>query len=150
MKFHRKWFYIIDGVRIFRADFHRVPQVGKNTMVASDLWTSSFKTRGWIGKLRSRKTFQDLDLSSEHGSVNQDGRDSYSIQYVAAVACKEPRQLFQNGTTVAGALCWGNSIGDSFFACQIAFSSKNSSESCHRVHCECHDIPRCQSLMPVI
>jgi hypothetical protein len=91
-----------------------------------------------------------LDLNSEHGNINQEGRGSRGSQYVAVAVRREPQQLFQNGSTVAGVIRCGSWISDSFSACQRAFSSKHSSESCHRVRRECHDIPRSQSLVPVV
>jgi hypothetical protein len=88
------------------------------------------------------------DMNNEHGNINQEDGDSHDRQYLAVAAHRQPQYLFQNGATVAGVVCRGGSISDLFYACQRAFSGKNSSGSCRCVLHECHDIPGSQSLVP--
>jgi hypothetical protein len=91
------------------------------------------------------QTSLHLDWNSECGNINQEGRGSHGSQYVTVAARKEPQRLFQNDAIVAGVVCRGRSISDSFSACHGAFSSKNSSGSFRRVRSEQYEIQRSQS-----
>jgi hypothetical protein len=53
-----------------------------------------------------------LDLNSEHGNMNQEGRGSNGGQYVAVATCREAQHLFEDGATIAIVSC-GGSISDS-------------------------------------
>lgn len=103
------------------------------------------------GQAKAQEPGLGLCRPLEHGNISQKSRCLHGSQYAAAAAaaaaCRGHKQLFQNGTTVAGMVCQVGLISDSFSAYQSTFLSKTLSESCSHLQCKCHAIPWSQLLV---